>query len=98
MPPHNQTVAAVSRETGISEASLYNWKKQFRAKGFIVPKKSTQAQRHYGQEALLLQARQQVYEAARQAMPQRWKGRPTRDWRPAAEVWGSIRLFVGEAV
>ena len=43
MPPHNQTVAAVSRETGISEASLYNWKKQFRAKGFIVPKKSTQA-------------------------------------------------------
>lgn len=43
MPPHNQTVAAVSRETGISQASLYNWKKQFRAKGFIVPKKSTQA-------------------------------------------------------
>lgn len=43
MPPHNQTVAAVSRETGISEASLYTWKKQFRAKGFIVPKKSTHA-------------------------------------------------------
>jgi len=43
MPPHNQTVAALSRETGISEASLYNWKKQFRAKGFVVPKKSTHA-------------------------------------------------------
>lgn len=43
MPPHNQTVAALSRETGVSEASLYNWKKQFRAKGFIVPKKSTHA-------------------------------------------------------
>lgn len=43
MPPHNQTVAALSRETRISEASLYNWKKQFRAKGLVVPKKSSHA-------------------------------------------------------
>ena len=43
MPPHNETVAGLSRETGISEASLYNWKKQFRARGFVVPRKSTHA-------------------------------------------------------
>ena len=41
MPPHNQSVAKLSREAGVSVATLYNWKKQFRAKGYIVPKKST---------------------------------------------------------
>ena len=43
MPPHNRTVVSLSRETGVSEASLYNWKKQFRAKGYVVPKKPTLA-------------------------------------------------------
>jgi|SRR5690625_2716117 len=32
MPPHNRTVASLSQETEVSEATLYNWKKQFRAK------------------------------------------------------------------
>lgn len=41
MPPHNRTVASLSQEIGVSEATLYNWKKQFRAKGYVVPKKST---------------------------------------------------------
>src|SRR5690606_37416347 len=31
MPPHNRTVASLSQEIGVSEATLYNWKKQFRA-------------------------------------------------------------------
>ena len=41
MPPHNRTVASLSQEIGVSEATLYNWKKQFRTKGYVVPKKST---------------------------------------------------------
>jgi len=41
MPPHNRTVASLSQEIGVSEATLYNWKKQFRAKGYVVPKTST---------------------------------------------------------
>jgi len=41
MPPHNRTVVSLSQEIGVSEATLYNWKKQFRAKGYVVPKKST---------------------------------------------------------
>lgn len=41
MPPHNRTVASLSQEIGVSEATLYNWKKQFRARGYVVPKKST---------------------------------------------------------
>src|SRR5690606_7666139 len=44
MPPHNRTVASLSQEIGVSEATLYNWKKQFRAKGYVVPKRSTIAE------------------------------------------------------
>lgn len=47
----------------------------------------TPAQRHYGQEKALLARRKAVYEAAKRIMPQRWKGRPTRDWQPVAEAW-----------
>lgn len=39
MPPSNRTVASVSQEVGVSEATLYNWKKQFRAQGYVVPQK-----------------------------------------------------------
>jgi len=52
MPPHNQTVAAVCRETGISEASLYTRKKQFRAKGFILEAERSE----YCREQLVLHA------------------------------------------
>jgi len=38
MPPSNQSVAEISRETGISDVSLYAWKKQFQAQGHVVPK------------------------------------------------------------
>lgn len=41
MPPNNQSVAQISRESGIDAATLYAWKKQFRAKGFVVPTKKT---------------------------------------------------------
>lgn len=37
MPPGNQSVAQLSRETGISGATLYAWKKQFKDRGFVVP-------------------------------------------------------------
>ncbi len=41
MPPHNRTVVSLSQEIGVSGATLYNWKKQFRARGYVVPRKST---------------------------------------------------------
>lgn len=47
----------------------------------------TPAQRHDGQEVAILAHRRAVYEAAKQSRPQRWKGRPTRNWRPVTEVW-----------
>ena len=41
MPPHNQSVAQVSRDTGVAVPTLYAWKKVFRSKGCVVPEKSS---------------------------------------------------------
>jgi len=37
MPPQNQSVSQVARETGLSEATLHLWRKQARTKGIAVP-------------------------------------------------------------
>jgi transposase len=37
MPPNNESAASISRETGLSEQTLYQWKRKARAKGFAVP-------------------------------------------------------------
>ncbi len=39
LPPHNQSVAQVAREEGISEATLYNWRSALRNRGVPVPGK-----------------------------------------------------------
>lgn len=39
MPPHNQSVASLHRETGVSVPSLYAWKRHFQGKGYVVPAK-----------------------------------------------------------
>jgi hypothetical protein len=46
----------------------------------------TLGQRHRGEDAGILAARKQIYEAAKQAHPERWSGN-TRDWTPINEVW-----------
>ena len=43
MPPNRQTVAQISRETGVPYATLYTWKNQYQSKGFVVPAKNTSA-------------------------------------------------------
>ncbi|MFT0546384.1 transposase [Allopusillimonas ginsengisoli] len=47
MPPNSQSVAHLSREIGISAATLYNWKKQFQSRGFGVPGKPSQRKYKY---------------------------------------------------
>jgi transposase len=37
MPPSNTSISALSVETGITEATLYNWRKQAKNKGLAVP-------------------------------------------------------------
>ena len=47
----------------------------------------TPAERHSGNSAQILQQRHEVYEAAKEAYPERWNGRATRDWSDITEVW-----------
>jgi transposase-like protein len=37
LPPNSQSVAALSRESGISTPTLYAWRKQLRTQGHVVP-------------------------------------------------------------
>jgi transposase-like protein len=37
MPPHNTPIPALAAETGISDVTLYNWRKQARVEGIAVP-------------------------------------------------------------
>jgi len=37
MPPNAMSVAQVSRDTGVSEQTLYNWRNRFRNEGKAVP-------------------------------------------------------------
>ena len=37
MAPHNRSLRELSSEEGISEATLYNWRKEARAKGLLMP-------------------------------------------------------------
>jgi transposase-like protein len=41
MPPSNQSVAQISRDSGVSVPTLYNWKKRYQDKGHVVPAKSS---------------------------------------------------------
>ena len=37
MPPHNRTIQQLAKEEGISEATRFNWRKQAREKGLLLP-------------------------------------------------------------
>lgn len=37
MPPQNMSIPALAESTGITEQTLYNWRKKARDKGFAVP-------------------------------------------------------------
>jgi transposase-like protein len=38
LPPHNRPLAALAAEEGISEATLYNWRRDARDKGRLLPR------------------------------------------------------------
>ncbi|MGF7050160.1 transposase-like protein [Paenibacillus sp. DS2015] len=37
MPPNNESVNQIARDSGLSEGTLYKWQKEARANGFVIP-------------------------------------------------------------
>ena len=37
MPPHNRSIKQLAQEEGISEATLFNWRRQARDRGLLLP-------------------------------------------------------------
>lgn len=54
MTPQNQSVSAISRETGLSEATLHKWRREARAKGIAVPSGELNAERWSTQDKFLI--------------------------------------------
>jgi len=54
MPPNNESVNSISKETGLSEATLHSWKKKARANGIAVPSGEPKAERWSTQDKFLI--------------------------------------------
>ncbi len=54
MPPQNQSISAIASETGLSEATLYQWRKQARKKGLAVPSGEIETERWSTQDKFLI--------------------------------------------
>lgn len=54
MPPENQSVSKIARETGLSEGTLFKWKKQARSKGLPVPGGEPNSERWSTQDKFLI--------------------------------------------
>lgn len=52
MPPNALSVARLSRETGVSEATLYNWRNEYRCRGVAVPADPSNPERWSGENKL----------------------------------------------
>jgi transposase-like protein len=50
MPPQNESINEIVRETGLLEATLHQWKKKARAKGIAVPGEQAEAERWSAQD------------------------------------------------
>ncbi|MCT1402842.1 transposase [Paenibacillus sp. p3-SID867] len=37
MPPNNESVSQIARDSGLSEGTLYKWQKEARPNGAVVP-------------------------------------------------------------
>ena len=54
MPPINESIRNLSRETGISEATLHQWRNQARKNGFAAPADGKESERWSPQDKFLI--------------------------------------------
>ncbi|PHJ36939.1 transposase [Desulforamulus profundi] len=54
MPPNNESVNSIARETGLSEGTLHSWKKKARANGIAVPGGEPEAEKWRTQDKFLI--------------------------------------------
>jgi len=54
MPPNSQSVAQISRDTGVCEPTLYTWKKQYQKEGVAVPADPSNPENWSGEDKLLV--------------------------------------------
>lgn len=71
-----------AREWVQSFVDWYNTEHHHSGIRFVTPQ-----QRHERKDAAILANRVTVYEKAKAAMPERWRGRDTRNWTPIGPVW-----------
>jgi transposase len=54
LPPHNQSIAQIHKETGIPEGTLKKWRTETRQKGFAAPAGEQQSERWSTQDKFLI--------------------------------------------
>ena len=54
MPPANESIRTLSRETGLSEATLHQWRNQARKNGFAAPADGKESDRWSPQDKFLI--------------------------------------------
>lgn len=86
MPPKNESVNSIARETGLTEATLYNWKKNAKSKGMAVPGGETDSERWSTQDKLSIVVETAILSAIELAEYCRSKGlyvEQIQAWRDA---------------
>lgn len=87
MPPNAQSVAQVSRETGVSEQALYNWRNRIRQRGKAVPADPKNPETWSGENKLAVVIESAALNEAQLAVYCREKGLYVEQvlrWREAA--------------
>ncbi|MEW6141485.1 MAG: transposase, partial [Thermodesulfobacteriota bacterium] len=50
MPPHNRPIADLAKEEGISEATLFKWRREAREQGLVLPNGNSSPERWSSQD------------------------------------------------
>lgn len=105
LPPHHKTIPEIAGEEGISEATLYNWRKQAREEGRLLPDGAATPQNWSSRDkfnAVLETAALNETELAEYCRKRGLFAEQIRDWRQACEQANSRKdtgtLQAGEAL